>query len=128
MMASGRAERNVCTPMFNQSPLLPCVFPEIINGPWTAAARQRALDREVAVHCIEYTGRTLPLRNWSPWHNLPSAEMHQLGHRLSPESIDLIEGFLGIEEYVGDYVQEGLAAFRQNRQRRNLQLQWGMEE
>ncbi len=128
MMASGRAERNVRTLMFTQSPLPPCVLPEIINGPWTAAARQQAFDREVAEHCIEYTGRALSLRNWSPWHNLPFAEMRQFGHHLSRESIDLIEGFLGIEEYVGDYVQEGLSAFRHNRQRRNLQLQWGTEE
>jgi acyl-[acyl-carrier-protein] desaturase len=128
MMASGRAERNVRTHMLTQSPSSPCVLPEIISGPWTAAARQQAFDREVAAHCIEYTGRALSLRNWSPWHTLPFAEMQQLGYHLSPESIDLLEGFLGIEEYVGDYVQEGLAIFRQNRPRRNLQLQWGTEE
>lgn len=128
MMASVRAERNVRTHMSTQSPSSPCVLPEIISGPWTTAARQQAFDREVAAHCIEYTGRTLSLRNWSPWHTLPFAEMQELGHHLSPASIDLLEGFLGIEEYVGDYVQEGLAAFRQNRSRRNLQLQWGTEE
>jgi acyl-[acyl-carrier-protein] desaturase len=103
-------------------------LPEIITGPWTAEARQRAFDREVSEQYIEYHGRAVSLRNWSPWHNLPVEEMRQLGHRLSPETADLIEGFLGIEEYVGDYVQEGLVIFRQNRTRRNLQLQWGAEE
>jgi len=37
--------------------------------------------------------------------------------RLTPETINLIEGFLGIEEYVGDYVEEGLEMFRDNRMR-----------
>jgi acyl-[acyl-carrier-protein] desaturase len=40
----------------------------------------------------------------------------------------LIEGFLGVEEYVGDYVLAGLELFRHDRTRRNLQLQWGAEE
>jgi len=67
-------------------------------------------------------------RRWSPWHDLPLDEMKAYGPRLSPETIRLIEGFLGIEEYVGDYVLEGLELFRNNRTRRNLQLQWGAEE
>jgi acyl-[acyl-carrier-protein] desaturase len=35
---------------------------------------------------------------------------------------------LGVEEYVGDYVLEGLEMFRHDRTRRNMQLQWGAEE
>src|SRR5262249_50860357 len=101
---------------------------QIIAGPWTGEARQRAFDREVAEHCIDYFGRAVSLRNWSPWHNLPLSEMAQFGLQLSPETVDLLEGFLGIEEYVGDYVQEGLTVFRENWTRRNLQLQWGTEE
>jgi acyl-[acyl-carrier-protein] desaturase len=103
-------------------------LPEIVKGPWTAEARQRALDREVLEYYIDYFGRAMTLRNWSPWHNFPLEEMHQWGHRLSAETIHLIEGFLGIEEYVGDYVLEGLEMFRHSRTRRNLQLQWGAEE
>jgi acyl-[acyl-carrier-protein] desaturase len=54
--------------------------------------------------------------------------MRRWGHRLSQETISLIEGFLGVEEYVGDYVLESLEMFRDNRTRRNMQLQWGAEE
>jgi acyl-[acyl-carrier-protein] desaturase len=128
MMAPDRAERNVLILMFTQTHSPEPTFPEIIIEPWTGEARQRAFDREVSEHCIEYYGRTMSFRKWSPWHNLPFAEMRQLGHQLSPETIDLLEGFLGIEEYVGDYVQEGLTVFHQNRTRRNFQLQWGTEE
>ena len=128
IIALGRAERSDTPLMFTQTPSPQRDLPEIITGPWTAEARQRAFDREVAEHYIEYYGRAMSLRNWSPWHNLPLEEIRQLGHQLSPETVDLIEGFLGIEEYVGDYVQEGLAIFQQNRTRRNLQLQWGAEE
>jgi acyl-[acyl-carrier-protein] desaturase len=54
--------------------------------------------------------------------------MELWGSRLSPETIHLIEGFFGVEEYVGDYVLEGLEMFRHDRTRRNMQLQWGAEE
>jgi acyl-[acyl-carrier-protein] desaturase len=103
-------------------------LPEVITGPWTPEARQRAFEREVLGHYIDYFGRSLQQRNWSPWHNLPLQEMQERGHQLSPETIHMIEGFLGVEEYVGDYVMEGLHMFRNDRTRRNLQLQWGAEE
>jgi acyl-[acyl-carrier-protein] desaturase len=109
---------------------LPIKFhlPEIIKGPWTREARQMALDREVLEHYIEYFGRAMQFRNWSPWHNFPLDEMRQWGQKLSQETFHLIDGFLGVEEYVGDYVMEGLEMFRDNRTRRNMQLQWGAEE
>lgn len=103
-------------------------LPEIIKGPWTREARQSALDREVLELYIEYFGRAMQVRNWSPWHNFPLEEMREWGKRLSAETINLIEGFLGVEEYVGDYVLESLEVFRDNRTRRNMQLQWGAEE
>jgi len=103
-------------------------LPELVKGPWTPEARQRALDQEVQAHYIEYFGRAVKFRNWSPWHNLPLDEMGQWGSRLSKDTCRLIEGFLGVEEYVGDYVLAGLEMFRHNRTRRNLQLQWGAEE
>lgn len=102
--------------------------PEIVRGPWTQDARQRALDQEIEAHYLVYFNRAMKSRNWSPWNDLPFDEIAQLGPRLSQETIQLIEGFLGIEEYVGDYVLEGLALFRHNRIRRNFQLQWGAEE
>ncbi len=103
-------------------------LPMFVRGPWTPAARQSAIDKECLQHFIEYFGKAMKTRRWSPWHDLPFGEMKKFGQRLGTETINLIEGFLGIEEYVGDYVQEGLEMFRNNRTRRNLQLQWGSEE
>jgi acyl-[acyl-carrier-protein] desaturase len=102
--------------------------PTIVAGPWTREARQKAVDQECLEAFIEYFGRAMENRRWSPWHDLPIDEMRENGHKLSEDTIHLIEGFLGIEEYVGDYVLEGLEMFRNNRTRRNLQLQWGAEE
>ncbi len=103
-------------------------LPEIVKGPWTCEARQRALDQAVLEHYIDYFGRAMKQRNWSPWHDLPLEEMRERGHRLSEETVHLIEGFLGVEEYVADYVLEGIEMFRHDRTRRNMQLQWGAEE
>jgi acyl-[acyl-carrier-protein] desaturase len=101
---------------------------EIVKGPWTSEARQHALDQEVLGHYVEHFRRAMKFRNWSPWHDFPLEEMHQRGHQLSTDTLLMIEGFLGIEEYVGDYVMEGLEMFRHDRTRRNMQLQWGAEE
>ena len=103
-------------------------MPQIHHGPWTLKARQEAIEKEVHAAFITYFGKAMKSRRWSPWHDLPLAEMREHGHRLSAHTISLIEGFLGIEEYVGDYVLNGLEMFRVNRTRRNLQLQWGAEE
>lgn len=109
---------------------LPTKFhlPTIVKGPWTREAKQAALDRELLEHYIEYFARAIQNRNWSPWHNFPLLEMQELGHKLNQETIHLIEGFLGVEEYVGDYVLDSLEMFRNSRTRRNMQLQWGAEE
>jgi acyl-[acyl-carrier-protein] desaturase len=106
----------------------PIQTPEIHHGPWTLKARQQAVEKEVHAAFVTYFGKAMKTRRWSPWHDLPLAEMREHGHRLSETTINLIEGFLGIEEYVGDYVLNGLEMFRVDRTRRNLQLQWGSEE
>jgi acyl-[acyl-carrier-protein] desaturase len=76
-------------------------FPEIVKGPWTPAARQQALDQATENHYIAYFGRAMKQRNWSPWHDLPLDRMHARGHQFSEDTLTLIEGFFGIEEYVG---------------------------
>jgi acyl-[acyl-carrier-protein] desaturase len=100
----------------------------IMTGPWTPEARQLAFDHAVHEHTLAYFARAVKQRNWSPWHDLPFDEMHERGHLLSEDTANLIEGFMGVEEFVGDYVQEGIVTFRESRMRRNLHLQWGAEE
>ena len=89
-------------PLFDNKLPIKFHLPEIIKGPWTREARQHALDREMLEHYVEYFGRAMQLRNWSPWHNFPLDEMRQWGHKLGQETVRLVEGFLGVEEYVGE--------------------------
>ena len=103
-------------------------MPQVMRGPWTQVARQQAIEKECHAAFVDYFGKAMKTRRWSPWHDLPLAEMREHGPRLSEQTVNLIEGFLGIEEYVGDYVLNGLEMFRTDRTRRNLQLQWGAEE
>ena len=114
----------------SHSPTLPTqsAHLEIVSSPWTPAAKQYALEQEVLGHYVDYFGRAMKTRNWSPWHDFSFDEMRQFGGRLTKETVTLIEGFLGVEEYVADYVMAGLELFRHNRTRRNMQLQWGAEE
>jgi acyl-[acyl-carrier protein] desaturase len=112
----------------NHTVSLPPPVVTIATGPWTQEARQLAFDRAVQEHSLSYFERALKQRNWSPWHDLPLEEMHERGHLLSEDTVNLIEGFMGVEEFVGDYVQEGIGIFRGSRMRRNIHLQWGAEE
>lgn len=102
--------------------------PGIITGPWTRAAREEAIARDMRDAYIDYFRKAVKVRNWLPWDDLPIAEMREYGHLLSQDTIIMIESYLGIEEYVGDYVEDALNIVRGDRTRRNMQLVWGLEE
>jgi len=103
-------------------------MPLVMAGPWTREARERAAAQEARDAFIRYFRKAVKTRNWTPWDDLPVAEIAERGHLLSEDTVTIIEGYLGIEDYVGDYVEEGLHLMRGQRERRNLQLAWGMEE
>jgi acyl-[acyl-carrier-protein] desaturase len=102
-------------------------MPLVVRGPWTHQARLDAIEKESRLSFEGYFTKAMKVRNWVP-NELPIKEMHEYGHLLSPDTVTMIQAYLGVEEYVGDYVQEGLELFSNNRVRRNLQLAWGMEE
>ena len=102
-------------------------MPLVVQGPWTYEGRMLAIQKESRESFENYFTKAMKVRNWVP-NELPIKEMHQLGHKLSPDTVTMIQAYLGVEEYVGDYVQDGLDLFHNNRVRRNLQLAWGMEE
>ncbi len=101
---------------------------QIHPGPWTRQAKEAAIQRETRDAFISYFRRSVKTRNWTPWDDLPLNEMRQRGHLLSDDTVTLIESFLGVEDYVGDYVEEGMHQVGKERVRRNIQLQWGAEE
>ncbi len=103
-------------------------MPLVMPGPWTREARERAAARETHEAFIRYFRKAMKVRNWTPWDDLPLDEMHELGDRLSDDTVTIIQAYLGVEDYVGDYVEEGLNLMHNQRERRNLQLAWGMEE
>lgn len=103
-------------------------MPLVLSGPWTREAREYAAAKEAREAFIRYFRKAVKVRNWTPWDDLPLAEIAEHGHLLSEDTITIIEAYLGVEDYVGDYVEEGLRLCHGSRERRNLQLSWGMEE
>lgn len=103
-------------------------MPLVVPGPWTREARERAAAAEVHEAFIRYFRKAMKVRNWTPWDDLPLGEMRELGARLSDDTITIVQAYLGVEDYVGDYVEDGLNLLHNRRERRNLQLAWGMEE
>jgi acyl-[acyl-carrier-protein] desaturase len=102
-------------------------LPTLVGGPWTREAREQAVNKETRAAFEKYFHKAMKVRNWTP-NELPIAEMHQLGSRLSDDTVTIIQAYLGVEDFVGDYVEDGLNLLHNNRARRNLQLAWGMEE
>jgi acyl-[acyl-carrier-protein] desaturase len=102
--------------------------PHVIEGPWTDEARTRAIQDEVREAYISYFRKAVKTRNWFPWDDLPLNEMKERGHLLSEDTITMIEAFLGIEDYIGDYVEDAINIVRGDRERRNISIIWGMEE
>lgn len=102
-------------------------MPLVIEGPWTRDARLQAVDKESRAVFESYFQKAMKVRNWVP-NELPIKEMREAGDRLSEDTITIIQAYLGVEDFVGDYVEDGLNLFHNNRVRRNLQLAWGMEE
>jgi len=103
------------------------VMPLVVGGPWTREARDRAVDKESREAFEKYFYKAMKVRNWVPTE-LPIADMHKLGSQLSEDTVTIVQAYLGVEDFVGDYVEDGLNLFHSNRVRRNLQLAWGMEE
>ena len=103
-------------------------MPLVVAGPWTRSAKELAIQRESRDAFQSYFRKSVKTRNWTPWDDFPLDEMKELGHRLSDDTVTLIESFLGVEDYVGDYVEDGMKIAGKLRERRNIQLQWGAEE
>jgi acyl-[acyl-carrier-protein] desaturase len=102
-------------------------MPLVVPGPWTREAREQAIRRETRDAFIRYFRKAIKTRNWTPWDDFPLDEMREFGDRLSEDTVTIIEAYLGVEDYVGDYVQDGLNIL-QTRERRGLQIAWGNEE
>ena len=98
----------------------PVEAPYFVEGPWTHDARLRAVAEEVHAAYIEYFRKAVKTRNWFPWDDLPLAEMRERGHLLSEDTITLIQSFLGIEDYVGDYVADAINIVGKIHARRNI--------
>lgn len=100
----------------------------IVTGPWTAQARSDAARNDVRDTTQRYFTKAWKTRNWTPWDDFPLKEMAERGDKLSDDTVTIIQAYLGVEDYVGDYVQGGLNLIGKQSERRNAHLLWGAEE
>lgn len=98
------------------------------QGTWTHESRVLALKDEVRAAFIGYFHGSMKERNWVPWDAVPLDEIRQRLGALSADTLTICRGLLGIEDYVGEYVREGLDLLKGWRGQRNLHLAWGAEE
>lgn len=103
-------------------------MPLVVRGPWTREARELAAARDVRDAFIRYFRKAIKFRNWTPWDDFPIEEIRELGDKLSEDTVIFLEASLGVEDYVGDYVEDGLNILNGQRARRQMQIAWGNEE
>lgn len=103
-------------------------MPLVVPGPWTHQARELAIRREVRDTFVRYFRKAVKVRNWTPWDDFPLDEIRERGAALSDDTITIIEAYLGVEDFTGDYVLDGLNILNGKRDRRSLQIAWGNEE
>ena len=87
--------------------------------------RERAIERAFAGLYRWYVARSQKMRNWNPDADF---EWGNMRHDLSPDTVQLIEGFFAVEQYTPDYTSEILQIVRRSNGRSNFQLRWGAEE
>lgn len=100
----------------------------VSQGTWTHESRMLALKDEIRSAFIGYFHGSMKERNWVPWDAVPLDEIRQRLGALSADTLTLCRGLLGIEDYVGEYLREGLDLLKGWRGQRNLHLAWGAEE
>ncbi len=98
----------------------------IAREPLTLDARRQALHSETREAVSEYYGKLLT-RSWIPT-KLPFREMQRLGGRLSEDTVTLLEGFMGVENFIGDFVMALLDAYQGDRHLKLFARFWGAEE
>ena len=86
--------------------------------------RERAIERAFAGLYRWYVARSQKMRNWNPDADFKWGAMR---HDLSPDTVQLIEGFFAVEQYTPDYTSEILRIVRRSNGRSNFQLRWGAE-
>jgi len=62
-------------------------MPLVVAGPWTREARECAAAREAHESLHPLLRKAMKVRNWTPWDDLPLAEMHERGQRLSEDTL-----------------------------------------
>jgi len=66
--------------------------------PWwwpvlTREARECAAAAEAHESFTRYFRKAMKVRNWTPWDDLPLAEMHERGQRLSEDTLTIIQAY-----------------------------------
>jgi hypothetical protein len=101
---------------------------ELIQGPWTLEAKEAAIQSEVRAIYDAYFAKAVLNRTYFPDRLPQIPEMKNYGHLVSPESKEILLGFLGVESFVDDYVYGGIQVAGDSVATRALYLQWGLEE
>ncbi len=102
--------------------------PIVIAGPFTRAAREIALQKDLRIHTQRFIDLAEKSRGWQPW-NLPSrSEVVELGDKLSDDTVKVINAFLYTELRIKDYVQLGLKVINDGMSRLAIGFRWAGDE
>jgi hypothetical protein len=100
----------------------------IVSGPFSLEGKQAAVQKEVKENYETYFAKASKTRMWFPDRLTERDQMAEYGHLISPETKEILLGFLGVESFVDDYVFCGINAAGDSVSTKELYMQWGFEE
>lgn len=92
----------------------------------TRQEREQAVERESLI-AVEQFIKHSQRRNWTP-NDFSKDEIRKWGPKLSPNTVALTEGFMGVEAQLPSYLSEGENGLGSIQSEMMFQERWGFEE
>lgn len=95
--------------------------------PTTLEGKQLAIGKQVRIAFDQFKKKSDSVRYWDS-DDMPYREVSQQGSKLSENTVDLLEGFMGIELQNPNFEASALESFGKSRYFRPVVLRWSEEE
>lgn len=103
-------------------------IPNFIQGPLTLEGKRQKAEEELELVADNFKTK-VSRRNWSGTSdNLNLNEIRAQGAKLGPESIYMLEGFMGVENHIPEYAVAGFEGFKGSPARLDIHRQWVKDE
>jgi hypothetical protein len=102
--------------------------PNIIKGPLTLEGRRQATETALVRITDDFIAKAALRRYRDPWDMVHLDEVEAQRGKMSPQSVDILEGYMGIENEIPFFAEAGFEGLRNSPARIRLHDQWVKDE